>query len=112
MCWKVSILSVSSVSSQPAGQGEAGAGGQLSEAGVRLDSLLADIMVCVQEVISSGNPHIAVFSPTRLQNTACQLYFLLLGRLSRSDTGRSYLDRSVTVFLVTLVHVPSLQPKS
>ena len=51
----------------------------------------------LQEVISSGNPHNAVFSPTRLQNTACQLYFLLLGRLSRSDTGRSYLDRSVTI---------------
>ena len=111
---QVSILSNTSVTSQT-GQGEPGAGGQLPEAGVRLDSLLADIMVCVQvshddnvyyllisslysppqEVISSGNPHNAVFSPTRLQNTACQLYFLLLGRLSRSDTGRSYLDRSV-----------------
>ena len=55
------------------------------------------LCLCLQEVISSGNPHNAVFSPTRLQNTACQLYFLLLGRLSRSDTGRSYLDRSVTM---------------
>ena len=54
-------------------------------------------IVSLQEVISSGNPHNAVFSPTRLQNTACQLYFLLLGRLSRSDTGRSYLDRSVII---------------
>ena len=44
---QVSILSNTSLSSQT-GQGEAGAGGQMPEAGVRLDSLLADIMVCVQ----------------------------------------------------------------
>ena len=45
---QVSILSNTSVTSQAGGQGEQGAGGQLPEAGVRLDSLLADIMVCVQ----------------------------------------------------------------
>ena len=42
---QVSILSNTSITSQN-GQGEAG--GQMPEAGVRLDSLLADIMVCVQ----------------------------------------------------------------
>ena len=45
---QVSILSNTSVTSQTGGQGEPGAGGQMPEAGVRLDSLLADIMVCVQ----------------------------------------------------------------
>ena len=43
---KVSVLSNTSAGSQTGGQGEAG--GQLPEAGVRLDSLLADIMICVQ----------------------------------------------------------------
>ena len=32
-------------------------------------------------------------SPTRLTNTACQHYFLLLGRLSRTEAGRSCLER-------------------
>ena len=63
---QVSILSNTSLSSQT-GQGEAVAGGQMPEAGVRLDSLLADIMVCVQ-VSDDDNVFssliIIVFSPS------------------------------------------------
>ena len=44
-----------------------------------LDDLLADIMNCVQEVLDSASPHDCAFSPTRLSNSACQLYFLFIG---------------------------------
>ena len=44
-----------------------------------LDDLVADIMNCVQEVLDSASPHDCVFSPTRLSNSACQLYFLFIG---------------------------------
>ena len=71
------------------------------EASVRLDSLIGDVMVCVQEVISSNNPHNCVFSPTRLTNTACQLYFLFLGRLSRTETGRNCLDNHNSLQLLS-----------
>ena len=71
------------------------------EATVRLDSFIGDVMVCVQEVISSNNPHNCVFSPTRLTNTACQLYFLFLGRLSRTETGRNCLDKHNTLSLLS-----------
>jgi len=71
------------------------------EANQRIDSLLEDIMSCIDEVIQSSSPHDCVFSPTRLMNTACQLYFLFLGRLSRTETGRTCLDRHRTLSLLT-----------
>jgi len=71
------------------------------EASQRIDTLLSDIMTCVEEVIQSSSPHDCVFSPTRLINTACQLYFLFLGRLSRTETGRNCLDRHKTLSLLT-----------
>ena len=71
------------------------------EAAARLDSLLADTVARLQEVISASNPHDAVFSPTRLSNTASQLYFLLLGRLSRSPAGRAALDRQAALTTLT-----------
>ena len=43
---QVSMLSTTSGGSSLTGQGEAG--GQVPEAGARLDSLLADIMSCIQ----------------------------------------------------------------
>jgi len=71
------------------------------EASQRIDSLLSDIMTCVEEVIQSPSPHDCVFSPTRLINTACQLYFLFLGRLSRTETGRICLDRHKSLSLLS-----------
>jgi len=73
---------------------------QEPEAGLRLDVLLTDIIKCIQELISSPNPHNCVLSPTRLTNTACQYYFLFLGRLSRSESGRQYLDKHSTLSLL------------
>ena len=63
----------------------------------RLDSLIGDIIKCVEELICSNNPHNCVLSPTRLTNTACQFYFLFLGRLSRTEIGRHYLDKHNTL---------------
>jgi len=71
------------------------------EASQRIDSLLSDIMTCIEQVIHSSSPHDCVFSPTRLINTACQLYFLFLGRLSRTETGRICLDRHKTLALLS-----------
>jgi len=85
------------LSSIPVGSGQA----PDPEASQRIDSLLSDIMTCVEEVIHSSSPHDCVFSPTRLINTACQLYFLFLGRLSRTETGRNCLDRHKTLALLT-----------
>ena len=75
--------------------------GQEPEAAARLDTFIADVMVCVQEVITSNNPHNCVFSPTRLTNTACQLYFLFIGRLSRTETGRNCLDKHNSLSLLS-----------
>ena len=44
-----------------------------------LDEFLADVMNCIQEVIDATSPHDCMFSPTRLSNTACQLYFVFIG---------------------------------
>ena len=56
------------------------------ESAVLLDELVADIMNCVQEVLDSASPHDCTFSPTRLSNSACQLYFLFIGLLN--ERGR------------------------
>ena len=37
----------------------------------------------MEEVIHSSSPHDCVLSPTRLTNTACQLYFLFIGRFKK-----------------------------
>ena len=50
-----------------------------SESSILLDDLLQDVFVCIEEVIGSNSPHDCRFSPTRLTNTACQLYFLFIG---------------------------------
>ena len=42
-------------------------------------------MKCLEEVIHSSSPHDCVLSPTRLTNTACQLYFLFIGRFGDSE---------------------------
>jgi len=85
------------LSSIPVGSGQV----MDPEANQRIDSLLSDILTCIEEVIQSSSPHDCVFSPTRLINTACQLYFLFLGRLSRTETGRNCLDRHKTLARLT-----------
>ena len=49
------------------------------ESSVLLNDLLQDVFVYIEEVIGSNSPHDCRFSPTRLSNTACQLYFLFIG---------------------------------
>ena len=63
--------------------------------------IMLQVMKCLEEVIQSSSPHDCVLSPTRLTNTACQLYFLFLGRLSRTEIGRGCLDRHQTLPLLT-----------
>lgn len=51
-----------------------------------LDELLADIFECVKEVIGSASAHDCMLSPSRISNTACQLYFLFIGNNSMCCT--------------------------
>lgn len=64
-----------------------------SEALRILDEFLHDIHDCFVALMDSKSLHDCLFSPTRVATTSCQYYFLFLGRLSRSDRGRSALDR-------------------
>ena len=47
--------------------------------------MISKVMKCLEEVIHSSSPHDCVLSPTRLTNTACQLYFLFIGRFEDSE---------------------------
>ena len=47
--------------------------------------MISKVMKCLEEVIHSSSPHDCVLSPTRLTNTACQLYFLFIGRFGDSE---------------------------
>jgi len=58
-----------------------------------LDELLADIFEIVKEVINSASAHDCMLSPSRISNTACQLYFLFIGRLTSTEQGRMSLER-------------------
>ena len=58
-----------------------------------LDDFLRDIQECLAHLIKSESAHDCLFSPTRVASTACQYYFLFIGRLSRSSQGRLALDR-------------------
>ncbi|QQP39536.1 Rapamycininsensitive companion of mTORlike, partial [Caligus rogercresseyi] len=68
-------------------------GGGLNEGSKILDELLADIHYYIKAVISSESPHDCLISPTRIATTASQYYFLFLGHLSRSESGRNLLLR-------------------
>ena len=58
-----------------------------------LDDFLSDIQNNFKVLISSPSTHDCFLSPTRVATTACQYYFLFIGRLSRSETGRQFLDK-------------------
>ena len=51
--------------------------------------MISKVMKCLEEVIHSSSPHDCVLSPTRLTNTACQLYFLFIGRFGQQVIGNS-----------------------
>ena len=53
--------------------------------------MISKVMKCLEEVIHSSSPHDCVLSPTRLTNTACQLYFLFIGRFGQQVIGNSEL---------------------
>ncbi len=65
-----------------------------SEARRLLDEFLLEMKNQFQLLIGSktSSPD-CLFSPTRVATTACQFYFLFIGRLSRSDEGRAALDK-------------------
>ena len=64
-----------------------------AEATKLLDEFLSDVYDHFRALASSPSAHDCLMSPTRIATTACQYYFLFMGRLSRSDKGRQALDR-------------------
>ena len=42
---------------------------------------------------NAESAHDCLFSPTRIATTGCQYYFLFIGRMSRSEKGRNFLDQ-------------------
>jgi hypothetical protein len=54
---------------------------------------MSDIKNQLTLLVSSESSHDCLFSPTRIATTACQYYFLFIGRLSQSPRGRATLDR-------------------
>ena len=70
---------IAATQSGGSGGGPTAGGGMEHDSSVYLDELLADIFVCIKEVISSASAHDCVLSPARISNTACQLYFLFIG---------------------------------
>ena len=63
------------------------------EAGKLLDDFLSDVQDNFRSLSSSTSAHDCLLSPTRIATTACQYYFLFMGRLSRSEKGRKALDK-------------------
>ena len=47
---------------------------------------------CFVSLTNAESAHDCLFSPTRIATTGCQYYFLFIGRLSRSERGRTILD--------------------
>jgi len=74
--------------------------GAETESGFLLEELIQDIFVCIQEVVDSASAHDCMFSPTHLANTACQLYFLFIGRLTSSEQGRYFLEKQQAISLL------------
>ena len=63
------------------------------EATKLLDDFLSDVQDKFRSLSSSTSAHDCLMSPTRIATTACQYYFLFMGRLSRSERGREALDK-------------------
>lgn len=52
-----------------------------------LEELLVDLSMNLSYVVCERPPHDAVLSPSRLNTTTAQHYFLAMGRLSHSQRG-------------------------
>ena len=53
-----------------------------------LDEFMKDVQDCLTNVIQADNANECLLAPAKLATTACQYYFLLIGRLSRSSKGK------------------------
>ncbi|XP_067137023.1 rapamycin-insensitive companion of mTOR isoform X2 [Centruroides vittatus] len=73
-----------------------------------IDEFLTDVNLCLSQVTTENAPLNAVLSPTRLVSTLSHIYFLFIGRLSSSNKGRKFLDKSgVSQYLYDLVGITS-----
>lgn len=59
-----------------------------------MEELLVDISTHLSYVVCDRPPPDVVMSPSHLNTTTAQYYFLALGRLSRSDRGHEMLVKS------------------
>ncbi len=59
-----------------------------------LSELLEDVSGVIRNISLASSAHDCLLSPGRLSTTACQDYFLLIGRLSASSNGTAALERA------------------
>lgn len=64
-----------------------------SDTGALVGELLSGIKSCIVEILSSKSAYDCFLSPHACSSTHARDYFLMLGRFSRSNKGRSALEK-------------------
>lgn len=59
-----------------------------------LAEFLDDVSCAIRDITQAPSAHDCLFSPGRLAGTACQDYFLFIGRLSSTTNGTIALEKA------------------